>query len=640
MSPQYAQHRQSWWVQVGGPVSTAAVLLAGCVDAPPAAFEVEPESRAIVNDAAEPTPVDSPAVDSPVTADVPPAEDEWQSAGDDSLRPTPADPTPLPGTVPPPRVTAEHTPLPSPSSLLPPNLGGGPEPTLAEPTPATEQLSPPPIVSDHGLTTQPPKPPVPIGEREYTTPIPRQIIVLSPKKMDAPGTATPVPPTVPVVVLPPSSGADIAPRSTPQIPIPAPLPLQSAPQELASLGPSRPLVPGMKPEAAPEPSPSVTPDAGSVPAKPISLSSVTEPLPPGFVSLFNGQDLTGWDVYDGKTVSWQVTDGEIRCVAPGGGWLQTIEPYSDFELRFDYRLSPGGNSGVSLRFPGQGNPSLQGLEIQLLDDQAEKFQGIQPTQQTGSLYFIAAPSRTDAAKPAGEWNQCTVTCQGPRITVALNGETVNSIDLGTTGDKAADGVHTLAALRTPTGMIALQSHATRVDYRNVIIKDLTQPMPSGVRWLDISEGTGDVVPSGAKVTVHYIGHVATGKRFGNSYEKGSPSTVSLNEVIPGWREGIPGMKAGGKRRLVVPAQLAYGSKGFRDIIPPHATLVYEIELLSVEASDASTLAPSPLPTQAAQPVLKPISLPTPLPLNEPSLRPSIEPDADAARAPLEVPTTP
>lgn len=616
--------------------------MAGCVDAPPAAFEANPESSAIVNDAAEPTPVDSLAVVSPApaTSNAPPAEDEWQAAGEDALSQSSPEPTPLPGIVSPLQVTAQHTPPLSPGSLLPPNLGGGPEPTLAEPTLATEQHFPVPIAPDHGLAAQPPKPPVPIGEREHSTPIPRQIIVLSPKKMDAPGTATPAPPTVPAVILPPSSGADIAPRSNPQIPIPAPLPLQSAPQELASLAPSRPLASGMKPEAAPEPAPSATPDAGSVSANPISLSKVTEPLPAGFVSLFNGLDLTGWDVYDGKSVSWQVADGEIRCVAPGGGWLQTIEPYSDFELRFDYRLSPGGNSGVSLRFPGQGNPSLQGLEIQLLDDQAEKFQGIQPTQQTGSLYFIAAPSRTDASKPAGEWNQCTVTCLGPRITVALNGETVNSIDLGTTGDKAADGVHTLAALRTPTGMIALQSHATRVDYRNVMLKDLTQPMPSGVRWLDISEGTGDVVPPGAKVTVHYIGHVATGKRFGNSYEKGSPSTVSLNEVIPGWREGIPGMKAGGKRRLVVPAPLAYGSKGFRDIIPPNATLVYEIELLSVEASNTPTLAPAPLPVQATQPVLKPISLPTPLPLSESSLRPSIEPESDAARSPLEVPTTP
>ena len=81
------------------------------------------------------------------------------------------------------------------------------------------------------------------------------------------------------------------------------------------------------------------------------------------------------------------------------------------------------------------------------------------------------------------------------------------------------------------------------------------------------------------MTVHYVGFLSTGKRFANSLEKGKPATVPLKDVIPGWREGIPGMQVGGKRRLIVPANLAYGAKGFKEIVPPNSTLVYEIDLI-------------------------------------------------------------
>ena len=77
--------------------------------------------------------------------------------------------------------------------------------------------------------------------------------------------------------------------------------------------------------------------------------------------------------------------------------------------------------------------------------------------------------------------------------------------------------------------------------------------------------------AGATVTVHYVGFLSTGKRFANSLEKGKPATVPLKDVIPG-------MQVGGKRRLIVPANLAYGAKGFKEIVPPNSTLVYEIEL--------------------------------------------------------------
>jgi peptidylprolyl isomerase len=338
-----------------------------------------------------------------------------------------------------------------------------------------------------------------------------------------------------------------------------------------------------------EPS-AISPRQG-IPVAPVSISSTESDasppaaIPEGFSPLFAGQDMAGWEVIDGKADSWEYKDGVVSCVAPGGGWIQTLAMYSDFELRFEYRLSPRGNSGVSLRYPGHGNPSLEGLEIQLIDDQAEKYKDIQPEQATGSLYFAAAPQVRDAALPAGTWNHCAVRCAGQRLEVSINDKLVNEIDLTQINTKVEGVPHTVAAIRSPMGAIALQSHVTRVDFRQIVLRDLTQALTSGVRWLDLQDGTGDAVPAGANVTVHYIGHLSTGKRFANSIEKDKPVTVDLRDVIPGWREGIPGMKVGGKRRLVVPPAMAYGDKGFKEVVPPNSTLVYEIELLGFEPAE-------------------------------------------------------
>lgn len=314
-------------------------------------------------------------------------------------------------------------------------------------------------------------------------------------------------------------------------------------------------------------------------------NSATATTPQGFIALFNTDDLTGWEVHDGKQASWQMQEGVISCIAPGGGWLQSQSTFSDFELQFEYRLSEGGNSGVALRYPGVGNPSLVGLEIQLLDDQAEKYQNIRPEQSTGSLYFVRAPKIRDAAKPAGEWNLCALRCIGNKLQVTINGQLVNDIDMSHLSTLVEGVAKPITSVRSPMGSIAFQSHPTRIDLRHVYLHDMTQAFESGVRWLDLQDGIGEPVPEDAKVTVHYIGHLSSGKRFANSLEKGKPTTVLLKDVIPGWREGIPGMKVGGKRRLIVPATMAYGVKGFKEVIPPNSTLVYEIELIGYDRAD-------------------------------------------------------
>ncbi len=101
---------------------------------------------------------------------------------------------------------------------------------------------------------------------------------------------------------------------------------------------------------------------------------------------------------------------------------------------------------------------------------------------------------------------------------------------------------------------------------------------------DIQIGDGiEVASRGQFITVHYIGTLEDGTEFDASYTRNEPFSfpVGVGYVIPGWDQGVVGMKVGGKRRLIVPAQLGYGSQGAGDVIPPDATLIFEIELLNV-----------------------------------------------------------
>lgn len=108
--------------------------------------------------------------------------------------------------------------------------------------------------------------------------------------------------------------------------------------------------------------------------------------------------------------------------------------------------------------------------------------------------------------------------------------------------------------------------------------------PSGLYCVDRSVGQGDVAETGRSVTVHYTGYFPDGSAFDSSRNRNQPFTIELgaNQVIPGWEIGIPGMKVGGRRTLVIPPHLAYGPQGAGGgIIPPNAVLVFDVELLEV-----------------------------------------------------------
>ncbi|ABB32587.1 Peptidylprolyl isomerase [Geobacter metallireducens RCH3] len=105
--------------------------------------------------------------------------------------------------------------------------------------------------------------------------------------------------------------------------------------------------------------------------------------------------------------------------------------------------------------------------------------------------------------------------------------------------------------------------------------------PSGLSYVDLVVGNGPQPTSGKPVKVHYTGWLENGTKFDSSVDRGEPFvfTIGAGEVIPGWDEGVMTMKVGGKRRLIVPAQLGYGAAGAGGVIPPNATLIFEVELL-------------------------------------------------------------
>ncbi len=110
-----------------------------------------------------------------------------------------------------------------------------------------------------------------------------------------------------------------------------------------------------------------------------------------------------------------------------------------------------------------------------------------------------------------------------------------------------------------------------------------QKNPSGLQWKDVVIGTGTEVTTGSTVSVHYTGTLTNGVKFDSSYDRGAPFsfTVGEGQVIPGWEEGLLGMRVGGKRELVIPPELAYGSRDL-GVIPANSTLQFVVEVVDVK----------------------------------------------------------
>jgi FKBP-type peptidyl-prolyl cis-trans isomerase FkpA len=108
-------------------------------------------------------------------------------------------------------------------------------------------------------------------------------------------------------------------------------------------------------------------------------------------------------------------------------------------------------------------------------------------------------------------------------------------------------------------------------------------MPNGLQYIDVVAGTGGEARAGQNVTVHYTGWLTTGQQFDSSRDRNQPFAFRLGagNVIQGWDQGVAGMRPGGQRRLIIPADLGYGARGASGVIPPNATLIFDVELLRV-----------------------------------------------------------
>jgi hypothetical protein len=179
------------------------------------------------------------------------------------------------------------------------------------------------------------------------------------------------------------------------------------------------------------------------------------------------EGLTGLQQIDGQPDKWKFENGILYTEGDGGGWLSTTQQYSDFRLELEFRVPPGGNSGVFLRAPHKGDPAYEGMEIQVLDDYAPEYADLRPTQYTGSIYDVEPPAE-QVSKKANQWQKMAIQCVGQNVQVELNGTKIISANLNEYRDK----LDKHPGLARTEGYIGLQNHGSRIEYRNIKIRIL------------------------------------------------------------------------------------------------------------------------------------------------------------------------
>lgn len=187
---------------------------------------------------------------------------------------------------------------------------------------------------------------------------------------------------------------------------------------------------------------------------------------PGFVSLFNGQDLSGWI---GSTGGYAVENGTLYCVPSKGGNLYTAKQYDNFILRFEFLLQTNSNNGLGIRAPSSGDSAYAAMELQILDDSGPQYATLKPYQYHGSIYGVV-PAKRGFQKKTGQWNVQEVRAIGSKITVILNGEVIVDADLAGITDTMDGKKH--PGLHNAKGHLGWLGHGARVDWRNIRIKEV------------------------------------------------------------------------------------------------------------------------------------------------------------------------
>ena len=190
---------------------------------------------------------------------------------------------------------------------------------------------------------------------------------------------------------------------------------------------------------------------------------------PEFVELFDGKTLNGWTLVGGHGSGYLVKDGMIVCPKDGGGNLFTEKEYANFIFRFEFRLEPGGNNGVGIRAPLEGDAAYVGMEIQILDNEDPKWKDLRPAQYHGSVYDVIPAQRGFLKKP-GEWNSEEIRAEGRRIKVTLNGTVILDADLDSVKDPEVLKKH--PGLKRRSGHIGFLGHQEYMQFRNIRIKGL------------------------------------------------------------------------------------------------------------------------------------------------------------------------
>jgi hypothetical protein len=205
-------------------------------------------------------------------------------------------------------------------------------------------------------------------------------------------------------------------------------------------------------------------------AQPFKLSEAERKE--GYRVLFDGTTLHHWT---GNTRDYVVEDGQLVIYPDRGGKgnLYSKEQFSDFVFRFEFQLTPGANNGLVIRAPMEGDAAYTGMELQILDNEAEKYRTLQPYQYHGSVYGILAAKRGFLKKP-GEWNYQEVTVHGSKIKVVLNGTVILDGDLAEATKKGTPDGKEHPGLQRTSGHLGFLGHGDVVRFRNMRIKELNK----------------------------------------------------------------------------------------------------------------------------------------------------------------------
>ncbi|MEO1862789.1 MAG: DUF1080 domain-containing protein [Verrucomicrobiia bacterium] len=187
-----------------------------------------------------------------------------------------------------------------------------------------------------------------------------------------------------------------------------------------------------------------------------------------FKSAFNGKNFEGWA---GPTNNYSVDHGSIQCMKGKGGTIYVNDELSDFSARIEFKLPPGGNNGLAIRYPGSGDTAYVGMcELQVLDDSAKKYAKLHPAQYHGSAYGMA-PAARGYQRPVGEWNFQEVTVDGSSIKVELNGTLILNADLANVEKPMYDIGKFKGRLRK-SGYFGFAGHGDAVSFRNISIRNI------------------------------------------------------------------------------------------------------------------------------------------------------------------------